>query len=812
MQDYEKLGAFYLGKRVDESTGKTVDDLLLYDSRDLTTHAVCVGMTGSGKTGLGVALLEEAAIDGVPAIVIDPKGDLGNLLLTFPALQPGDFRPWIEPAEAARRGVAPDALAAQTAEAWRKGLAEWGQDGTRIARYREAVDLAIYTPGSTAGLPLSILNSFSAPSAEVLQDAGALRERVTGSVSGLLALVGIDADPLRGREAILLANILDHAWRTGQSPDLPGLIQAVQKPPFDKVGVFDLETFFPSADRIGLAMALNNLLASPGFSAWLEGEPPDIQRLLYTPEGKPRVSVISIAHLSDAERMFVVTLLLNETIAWMRAQPGTSSLRALLYMDEIFGYFPPTAVPPSKPPMLTLLKQARAFGLGVVLCTQNPVDLDYKGLANAGTWFIGRLQTDRDKSRVLDGLESALSGGGGFDRARAEALLAGLGNRVFLMHDVHEDHPVLFQSRWALSYLRGPMTPAQIQTVMAGRKGAPAVRPATGASAPATQGVSGPAAGSGLTSKPAGPADVPEYFVRPAGPVVGWSYRAGAVGLSKMHFVDAKTGTDTWVSYVHVAPWAGAGGDIQWDRARTLAGGGAALERQAVPGAGFAAIPAAALRAANYADGAKTLKTYLYQNVTLDIQACPELKLASRPGESEGDFRARLGVLMREKRDLEVEALRRRYAPRLATLQEQLRRVQARVAAEKAQLGQQTLQTAISVGATILGALFGRKAFSVGNVGRAATAARGAGRAMRERGDIQRAMESVEAVQAQVDALQQEFEREAAGVQGRLDSATAELSRATLRPRKSDIAVSEVALVWLPCAAGADGAAEPLFG
>src|SRR5688572_22960466 len=421
--DYEKLGAFYLGREYDAASGKLRDELVLYDSKDLTTHAVCVGMTGSGKTGLCLSLLEEAAIDGVPAICIDPKGDLGNLLLTFPSLAAQDFAPWVDAAEAARKGVSPEALAASTAETWRKGLADWDQTPERITRLRAAAEIAIYTPGAETGLPLSVLRSFAPPSAELLADAGALRDRVGAVVSGLLSLLGIEADPIGSREHILLANILEGAWRTGLNLDMTGLIQAVQKPAFDKLGAFDLETFFPAKDRLQLAMGINSLIASPGFATWMAGEPLDAQRLLFTATGKPRISIISIAHLNDAERMFIVTLVLNEVIAWMRAQSGTSSLRAIVYMDEIFGYFPPTANPPSKLPMLTLLKQARAFGLGCVLATQNPVDLDYKGLANCGTWFIGRLQTERDRMRVIDGLKSAIQAPAGSDRGFFESLL-----------------------------------------------------------------------------------------------------------------------------------------------------------------------------------------------------------------------------------------------------------------------------------------------------------------------------------------------------------------------------------------------------
>jgi hypothetical protein len=455
--EFEKLGVFYLGKN------KSDNNLLLYDSKDLVTHAVCVGMTGSGKTGLCITLLEEAAIDGIPAIIIDPKGDLCNLLLSFPNLAPEDFAPWVE------EGVD----AAQQANLWKEGLAKWGQDGERIKRLREAADFRIYTPGSNAGLPVSVLKSFAAPPETIRQDNEALAERINTTVTSLLALIGIEADPVRSREHILLANILNQVWSAGRDLDIGGLIQKVQAPAMTKIGVMDLDSFFPASDRFELAMALNHLLASPSFASWMEGEPLDVARFLHTESGKPRLSIFSIAHLADAERMFFVSLLLNQVLGWMRTQSGTTSLRAILYMDEIFGYFPPVANPPSKLPLLTLLKQGRAFGLGVVLATQNPVDLDYKGLANTGTWFIGRLQTERDKARVLDGLEGIAAGTGQkFDKQEMEQLLAGLDNRVFLLNNVHDDAPELFETRWAMSYLRGPLTRAQIKLLMDPVKGA----------------------------------------------------------------------------------------------------------------------------------------------------------------------------------------------------------------------------------------------------------------------------------------------------------------------------------------------------
>src|SRR5689334_2777655 len=454
MKDIEQLGVFYLGRESDPS-GKQLGDAVLYDSRDLVTHALCVGMTGSGKTGLCLSIVEEAAIDRVPVIAIDPKGDLGNLLLTFPRLAAEDFRPWIDEEDARRAGLTPDAYAAQQAELWKKGLADWGEDGARIERLRAAADFAIYTPGSRAGLPLSIMSSFAAPPDAIRDDAEALNERAATTATSVLTLAGANAEP-RGREHTFVSTLLVDAWRQGKDLDLPSIIAGLQKPPFARVGVIDVESFYPEKERFALAMQLNTLLASPGFESWLEGDPLDPGRLLYGEAGKPRVSIISIAHLGDAERMFVVSLLLNQVVGWMRTQSGTSSLRAIIYMDEIAGYFPPVAAPPAKAPLLTLLKQARAFGVGMLLATQNTADLDYKGLANAGTWFLGRLQTERDKARVLDGLEGA--GTAAIDRAALDRTLSALGKRVFLLHDVHQPQPHTFQTRWSMSYLRGPLS------------------------------------------------------------------------------------------------------------------------------------------------------------------------------------------------------------------------------------------------------------------------------------------------------------------------------------------------------------------
>jgi len=805
MQDFEKLGVFYLGKEYDLAAGKRTENLVLYDSRDLVTHAVCVGMTGSGKTGLCIALIEEAAIDGVPAIVIDPKGDLADLMLTFPELRGADFLPWINEEEARRKGVEPAAYAEAQAALWKKGLAEWGQDGERIKRLREAAEFAIYTPGSSAGIPLSILKSFAAPEKVILEDGDLRRERVATTATSLLALVGVDADPVQSREHILLSTILDTAWRQGQDLDLAGVIQQIQNPPVQRVGVFDLESFFPSKDRFGLAMTLNNLLASPGFSAWLEGEPLDIGRMLWTPAGKPRVAIVSIAHLSDAERMFFVSLLLTQVLGWMRTQSGTTSLRALLYMDEIFGFFPPVANPPSKQPLLTLLKQARAFGLGVVLATQNPVDLDYKGLGNTGTWLLGRLQTERDKQRVLEGLEGA-AGGARFDRDAMERTLAGLGNRVFLMHNVHEDAPVVFESRWAMSYLRGPLTRVQIKQLMAGRQtdGASVAdaTPAAAGGAPATAvtavtaAKTSPKATDTANARPVLPPDIPQFFVRPRTPGDDLVYEPTILAIGKIYYADAKAGVAT---DEEIAVFADPSARVDWDNAEVTPVRDADLERVPAEGdAFFGLVPPEAAKGRSYLDWGKAYAEWLYRTRKLELLRSPATGVVSKPGEAERDFRIRLQTAAREKRDAVVENVRLNYAPRIARLEERIRTAEAVVEREKSESTQQSLQTAVSIGATILGAFLGRKTFSATSIGRATTAVRGAGRVMKEREDVGRATENAQDLAAQRDELQRTMDDEIARVQAAVDPLSEQLESVAIAPKKKDVAVTMTALAWVP--------------
>jgi hypothetical protein len=796
MQDIEKLGVFYLG-RESGASGTPLGAPILYDSRDLLTHAVCVGMTGSGKTGLCLSLVEEAAIDGVPVIAIDPKGDLSNLLLTFPKLAPEDFRPWIDEGDARRAGVTPDAYAAQQAEMWRKGLQDWGEDGARIERLRASADFAIYTPGSSAGLPLSILSSFAAPPAAVRDDKEGLAERAASTAISVLTLAGAAADP-RGREHTLLSTVLVRGWEQGQDFDLASLIQQIQSPPFQRVGVIDLESFYPAKDRFALAMQLNTLLASPGFDQWLQGEPLDPASLLYDAKGKPRVSIVSIAHLGDAERMFVVSLLLNQVVSWMRSQTGTTSLRAIVYMDEIAGYFPPVAAPPSKAPLLTLLKQARAFGVGIMLATQNTVDLDYKGLANAGTWFLGRLQTERDKARVLDGLEGAAAGS--FDRAAADQTLSALGKRVFLLHDVHEPAPRTFQTRWSMSYLRGPLSKDQIRMLMQPRKSAAASTPpanpvATAAAQPAAART--PQAQRETSgSAPVLPPDVRQFFIPSASSAP--HYTPVALGVASVTFTDSKLQLNETRDVVVAAPIGAGAVPVDWASSESLETQASALETAPSAGATFDPLPQAASVAKNYAAWQKSFANWLAQSQRLELWRHADLKLTSNPGESERDFRIRVQTAQREARDGEVEDVRQKFAAKRAALQEKLRKVEQSVMRETDQATQQKLQTAVSIGATVIGALFGRKAISANTIGRATTVARGIGRATKDQADVRLAEQNADAVRQQIADLDAQINDETKDIAARYDEAAGKLDKVSMMPKKGQIAVQFVALGWKP--------------
>ncbi|MBS2001035.1 MAG: ATP-binding protein [Cyanobacteria bacterium SZAS LIN-5] len=835
-QDFEKLGLFYLGRRYDLGAEKTTDELVLYDCRDLLTHAVCIGMTGSGKTGLCLDLVEEAAIDNIPVIAIDPKGDLSNLLLTFPNLSVEEFEPWVNADEARQKNLTPGQFAEQQAMAWKTGLAEWGQSAERIKLLKSSADFKIYTPGSTAGIPISILQSLSSPPREVIEDSEAMRDRVVTTANCLLALLGGNVDPLKSREHILLSNILDRAWRKGDDLTLPEIILQIQKPPMTQVGAIDIESFFPSKDRFELAMTINNLLAAPGFDAWLSGEPLDISKLLHSESGKPQVSIFSIAHLSDTERMFFVSLLLGQMVSWMRSQSGTSSLRAILYMDEIFGYFPPVANPPSKQPLLTLLKQARAYGLGLILATQNPVDLDYKGLANTGTWFIGRLQTERDKMRVLEGLEGATAETGGkFDRQEMEKILSGLGRRVFLMNNVHESRPEIFQTRWTLSYLRGPLMKAQIKALMAGKQarlpdgsggvdavtnrsvamnspsiatnqstGANPQSFATNQSTGANPQSVAPNQPTGLNQsaiRPALPPAVKQYFLPSKQSILSDAsvvYKPFLYASATIRFTDSKTQLDETVSKAFIANVTGDGATFNWSDAQAVKYTIEKFNSEPEPGASFVEPPSALCQEVNYKNWSKSFAVWLSQSQKYQLLCCPGLQMYSLPNEQPGAFSVRVQQKLNELRDQLKEKLRTKYAPKLNALEERMRIAQQRSERQAQESRDEQLHSMISVGATIFGAMVSRRPLGSGTINKATTAARRVSRASQKQADSERALESLQSLREQFEDMQNQFDGEVNRLNQEMQSHLDSIKSTSIAPKKTNIQVNSVVLLWVP--------------
>ncbi len=807
----EKLGAFYLGRPYNPQSRQIEANPVMLDSRHLVTHAVCLGMTGSGKTGLGVALLEEAAIDGIPAIVIDPKGDMTNLCLSFPELRPEDFTPWIDPESARQKGTDVGSLAATTAESWRKGLADWEQDGQRVALYRDSAEVIVYTPGNSANAPLSILKSLDPPSAQVMAESDLYGDAISGTVSSLLTLLDIQADPIRSREHILLTTILDSLWRHGESTDLAGLIRLVQKPPFAQVGVFDLESFYPVADRMQLAMALNNLLASPDFSSWIQGPPLQIDQLLYSPTGKARIAVISIAHLDDRQRMFVVSLLLNRLITWMRGQNGTGSLRALLYMDELFGFLPPVAQPPSKKPLLILLKQARAFGLGLVLATQNPVDIDYKALSNIGIWMIGRLQTEQDKNRLLDGLKENPALGG---RQELAELISSLQKRVFLMHDVNEEAPFLFHSRWCLSYLSGPLTRDQLKRLSAGAASdvppaqPPAARPDT-----SPVGVA-PVASALPTQPPLLPPGIqPVYLGAAVGPAENprITYRAAVIAYGSVFFNEAKYRINCEQPYMGLLEAAEKPLLLNWDEASEIACPESELRAYPQFEARYCPPPSWLTQAREYQDMQTSLREWLFRRRRLKLWRSPASDIVSYPGESERDFRIRIKQQGRENRDGSLDKIRAGYESKIQRLQKQIEAAELRLNREKDQASVSKMDTALSVGSTLLGALFGKKLLSQSSISRASSSIRRAQRSGKEAQDVGWAEKQLQQLQQERQTLEEELGQEIDRLQNGRDPVGEELESIEIMPKKLNVSIRLLSLCWLPYLESASGMLSPVW-
>ncbi len=810
MVDYD--GKFYLGRPYDLKKGKTGTKPLLYDPDDLTTHGVVVGMTGSGKTGLCIDFLEEAALNGIPAILIDPKGDMANLLLHFPDLAPDDFQPWIDPDEARREDQTVEEMAEKIAAIWKGGLKEWGIEPQRIKDVQNAVEYAVYTPGSDAGIPVSILASLKAPQASWEENKEASRERISSTVTALLGLVGIEADPVRSREHILLSNLFENAWRAGQDMDITELIHQIQSPPLEKLGAFEIDQFFPEDDRFELAMRLNNLLASPSFEAWIHGTPLDVGQLLWTEGGKPRHSVFYLAHLPDSERMFFTTLLLTEVESWMRAQPGSSSLRAILYFDEVFGYLPPVANPPSKPPLLRLLKTARAFGLGVLLTTQNPVDLDYKALSNAGTWFVGKLQTEQDKSRLLDGLESVDAGKSGFKRSEVDRTISNLDKRVFLLNNVHEREQQIFMTRWAMAYLRGPITRTKLREVNAlvGAHKSPistTARDVSNVEAKVDKvGAANEAAG---TRRPRVPTGISEFFLPNTitssqalkeaihGPenseVLGLMYKPALLAQADVRYLDRKINLDHVESVAAIAEDVDPKGFIRWDDWTIPPLEPASFDSGPSSDAQFAALEAPLKDAKSLKVIETDFQDYIFHGAGLKIPSNPALKQFAAPGISEAEFQRQCSAVAGEAADIEVKKLEKKYKTKIKRIEDRLTKEQRELAEDEAELGSRKLEEVATLAENVFGLFSGSR--STRRISSSLTKRRMTSKA---KADLKESQEVIDDFMQELDDLQEELTQEIDEIQERWEQVALDVEETVIAPYKKNIRVDLFGIAWTP--------------
>jgi DNA helicase HerA-like ATPase len=827
---------FYLGKLVDPKTAKLTDTPLEYESADLTTHAVVTGMTGSGKTGLCISLLEEAALNGVPAIIIDPKGDLTNLLLHFPELLPQDFQPWIDPEVARRANISLEKASEEAANSWRNGIKEWGMDQARIMDLKNAVDFAIYTPGSDAGIPVSVLSSLAAPALDWESNREVLRERISSTVTALLGLVGMnDLDPIRSREHILLSNIFETHWSSGQDVSLEELILQIQSPPFDKLGAFPVDTFFPPKDRMELAMVVNNILASPAFEAWREGQSLDIQSLLFTPEGNPRHSIFYLAHLSDGERMFFITLLLSAVETWMRTQKGTASLRALLYMDEIYGYLPPTANPPSKQPLLRMLKQARAFGLGLLLATQNPVDMDYKALSNTGTWFIGKLQTERDKNRLLDGLESLA---GGISRATMDKLISSLGKRVFVMNNVNEKAPLLFQTRWVMNFLAGPMTRQQIpdlndlvgaKTSTPRTKVIPASQPKQATTPlPSTermQPVSIPSAppaevktktatintktnGTSVT-KPPLPSGVREYYLpqnyslsealqsakrtQPFGSSIqGTIYRPVLLASAQIRILDRKYNVDAEMTKSALVNMLDRRGIIRWEEFPYAGPALEKLETMAVDSARFGSIEPPLNDAKQMTALLKDFTDWAFRNSEVTARANAKLKIFAGTDTTAADFMKQCAEAAREACDAEIEKKTASIEKKIRTIEDKLGREERELREDEAELQNRNIESYANL------AELGASLFGLTRKKSVTTQFTKHRLSQNAKAQVQESQETIARLSNELESLERERDSLATEINNRWGSIVSEFDEVTIKPKKTDVYVNVFGIAWMP--------------
>jgi len=767
-------GALYIGRDSD------TEHPITYEADNLTTHGVIVGMTGSGKTGLGIDVIEEALLNQIPCLIIDPKGDMGNLALNFPDMAPVDFEPWIDKATANKLEKTTAELAAETAELWKTGLESNGIGTDRMKRLADGSQVTIYTPGSSAGVGLNVLGSMTVPDLEWETQAEIIRDEIEAIVSSLLVLADIESDPVSGPEHIFLSNLIEAFWTQGKDLDLETLIGQIPRPPFRKLGVFDVDTFFPEKDRMDLALKLNGLLASPSFAAWMEGEPLDIESMLRG-DGTTKAAVVYMSHLSDSERQFLITLLLSKMVTWIRMQPGTSELRALIYMDEVFGFAPPTAEPPSKKPILTILKQARAHGVGMILSTQNPVDLDYKAMSNAGTWMIGRLQTENDKRRILEGLESA---SGAVDVDQFDRLISDLDKRQFVLHSTKLAEPVVFGTRWAMSYLAGPLTRDQISSLMADRResgiSTRAVRPTE---APTTELLD-------EDTTPVAPEiaeGVPVKYLDPAAPwaskvgadPTGSRYEAGVVATVQLLYDETKarlSHAETYEAVIFpVDEVIDIGEVIQVNHDERD------FIDRAAEGTSFA-MPSEKLHTKTFwKDLERSLETYLVANRPVEIFANEELGIYSRVGESEDEFRVRCEQAAEDAADEEM-------------IKGEISKAEIRVRELEGEAAAKQQNELISGAGDLLGALLGGRKRS-NPLGRAADRRAATAKA---RARVDAAFDRLTEKQQALVELEDELADEISSITERYAAMADEIDTIEVGLEKADIQVADLKLVWIP--------------
>ncbi len=769
---YEKLGLFYLGKDAAN------DSLTLYKSKDLTTHAAIIGMTGSGKTGLGIGLIEEAAIDNIPSIVIDPKGDMGNLCLAFPKMQGDDFLPWVDASEAANNGKSLEQTAEDTAGMWKKGIESFAQDTQRVQTFGD-VQKTIFSPGSSAGVSVNILGNFEAPSSEILEDTDTFSSLINATVSSLLALINIEGDSINSKEHILLSNIFYFFWTKGISLSLEDLIGHVATPPFEKIGVLALSKFYPQEQRMKLAMLLNSLISSLTFASWTQGEPLDIQNMLYDANGKAKISIFSISHLNDNERMFFVTILLNAYISWMRRQRGSTTLKAILYMDEVFGFFPPSKNPPSKEPMLLLLKQARAFGTGIILSTQNPVDLDYKALSNIGTWFIGKLQTKQDIEKVVEGIASQSV----LEKEEIAAKIASLKGRHFFLKNINSEASSEFYTRWTLSYLKGPLRSEDIKELMLRTKNESLkVKPQEAKKSTNSQ-----------TSKPIVSETIKEYFVDSGFNADSPLYPA-LFAHAKLKFFNQAKQIDTLEDLYYTLSLDENTQNIHWQEARQEEW----REKSArmIHGASYAALPEILTQEKTLKKFEKQFGDFLYDTKSLELFSFKELKLSSKLHQSKRDFLVEAENILKEKRDEKVQEIQEKFQSKYKSLENKLEQLEFKFEKEESDVAGKATDTILSIGLTLVGAFFGNKGISASTITKGATAMRNGKAYLKEKNDLKSVSALMENIQEEMHSLELDLQNEIQKSEKEFNIENYEIQTLAIKPKRSDIRIEDFALLW----------------